>query len=310
MGKGGAAAAPKAGEADCLHVNASTVVKGDEKLTDPIDKLNFRAQQIAKMYPDNEAYEAIRRTPKGFFDSPEWCVGMGLANPTVYVHRWLWYTALVAAYCVYNIVSFCLAGPNNWLKYLVMLPFIWFYADAFGGILHIVLDTPSNIKLPLIGLASLEFQMHHAIPQDIVIKGLPEACGDLNVIATWGVGAGGLLTGFDPLTMTVGSTLLLASYCGQAAHQAAHKLPKNNPPFVKFLQSVGIFAPNETHRGHHKTHDQDFCILCGWANPLLAAGLKVMPQFDAPAAWITIFALLTLFGPACLANILGTLIAV
>merc|ERR1711998_690616 len=146
------------------------------------------------------------------------------------------------------------------------------------------LDTPSNIKLPLIGLASLEFQMHHAIPQDIVIKGLPEACGDLNVIATWGVGAGGLLTGFDPLTMCVGSTLLLASYCGQAAHQA---------------------APNETHRGHHKTHDQDFCILCGWANPLLAAGLKVMPQFDAPAAWITIFALLTLFGPACLANVLG-----
>lgn len=36
--------------------------------------------------------------------------------------------------------------------------------DLYSGILHVVLDHPSNIALPILGQPCLEFQWHHAIP--------------------------------------------------------------------------------------------------------------------------------------------------
>jgi hypothetical protein len=309
-GKGHGAAAKAASAKDVLYENSANVdcYAVDPKMEDPIDRLNAHAKLIAAKHPDDEALEALRRPIKSYYDTPEFCVGLGLANPTVYIRRWIWYTCLLVLSCVAFILNFALSEQNGWFKVLKILPFVWFYTDLFGGVLHIVLDTPSNVKYPVIGLPSLEFQLHHAIPQDIVRKGIWQACGDLNTIASYGLIISAVTTGFDKLTLCVGGMALLAGYAGQGAHQAAHKLPKDNNGFVKFLQKAGLFVSPEIHRGHHQTHDKDFCILCGWSSPLLQLGLKVMPQFTAPGAWIAIFVTMVAVGPIYLSRFLRMVI--
>lgn len=282
----------------------------DEKksFNDVFDQLNYTAMRIAAKNrgnngPFDKPLDVLRKEKKSFYDSPAFCIPLGLANPACYMGRHLWYTGVLLSICAYFIGSFLLFEPNGLMKYLIMLPIIWYYADAYGGILHIVLDTPTNIGYPIIGLPSLEFQLHHAIPQDIVLKGFANACGDLNVIGTWSFICA-ILSGADKYVMTVGCTILLASYCGQASHQATHKVPSHNGPLVKFLQRTGIFLDPKIHRGHHQTHDKDFCILCGWASPGLQFLLRFVDQQKAAPAWIALFFWMTAFGAATLARAL------
>lgn len=289
---------------DALYENSANVVEDLTKSQDVFDKLNAHAKAIAAKHPDDEALECLRREVKTFYDSPEFCVGLGIANPTVYIRRWVSYLAALVLFCVGAMANFALSESWGGLKLLAIAPAVWFYTDLFGGVLHVVLDTPSNIKYPIIGLPSLEFQLHHAIPQDIVRKGLLQACGDLNTLATWGLVISSVSTNFDPFTLCVGGMALLAGYAGQAAHQAAHKLPKDNSSFVKFLQQNGLFVRPDVHRGHHQTHDKDFCILCGWSSPLLDLGLKLMPQYTCSGAWVAIFVTMVAIGPVYLAKTL------
>jgi len=199
------------------------------------------------------------------------------------------------------IFYFMYTQPQGVIKYAAILLAIWFYADLKGGMLHVVLDTPSNIKFPVIGCASLEFQLHHAIPQDIVMKGFPQACSDLNPIASYAFILVALESWFDPLSMTIAETILLCSYAGQYSHQATHKVASKRPEWVKFLQNVGILLPPSVHRKHHQTHDVDFAILNGWSNPLLSQLLKIFPQKSCSHVWLGMFLFATAFDSVILA---------
>jgi hypothetical protein len=42
--------------------------------------------------------------------------------------------------------------------------FMYLWVDMYGGILHVVLDTPEFIPLPVLGEPCLEFQWHHLLP--------------------------------------------------------------------------------------------------------------------------------------------------
>ena len=46
----------------------------------------------------------------------------------------------------------------------------FFSYDLFSGVLHIVLDDPHNLDVPLLGQPALEFQWHHRLPHDITAK--------------------------------------------------------------------------------------------------------------------------------------------
>ena len=45
--------------------------------------------------------------------------------------------------------------------------FTFIYYDFLSGVLHIVLDNPENLKIPVLKEPCLEFQWHHHIPADI-----------------------------------------------------------------------------------------------------------------------------------------------
>lgn len=47
---------------------------------------------------------------------------------------------------------------------LTTIVFTFFYYDFLSGVLHIVLDNPLNISLPVLKEPCLEFQWHHHIP--------------------------------------------------------------------------------------------------------------------------------------------------
>ena len=53
--------------------------------------------------------------------------------------------------------------------------------DLYSGILHVMMDHPDNISMPILGQACLEFQWHHTIPSDIVRKDFIYVCGDINM---------------------------------------------------------------------------------------------------------------------------------
>merc|ERR1712125_183636 len=59
---------------------------------------------------------------------------------------------------------------------------IMFLGYLYSGVLHVVLDHPDNISLPVLGQPCLEFQWHHAIPDDLVRKDFVDVCGDLNTV--------------------------------------------------------------------------------------------------------------------------------
>lgn len=310
MGKGAAASATQSlGDKDPLHFK-DAASKDASKIQDPILKLNAWAQEIAMKHPEIEEFKLLKKKPSGFWESPEVCIALGLANPTVYVRRWEWFAALHAAVAVAFIANFIINEPNGLMKYAATLLAMWWWSDFKGGMLHVVLDTPGNIKYPVIGLPSLEFQLHHAIPQDIVMKGFGQACADLNPIACYAFLILSLQTWWDPYSMALGETILLCSYAGQYSHQATHKLAKHRPEWVKMLQNVGILLPPDVHRRHHQTHDKDFAILNGWSNPLLKQMLKIFPQKECAGVWVGMFLMCTAFDAWSLSMIMKPLLGV
>jgi ABC-type amino acid transport system permease subunit len=57
--------------------------------------------------------------------------------------------------------------------------------------------------------------------------------------------------------------LTLAQY----AHSCAHR--KQIPIVARYLQTLGVFMTKEQHNSHHLDLGVDFCILNGWANPIV-----------------------------------------
>ena len=94
-------------------------------------------------------------------------------------------TPLTAGYPVYEDRSgLVVAGLTLLSSYMVLLgaqefgvvatlcnlAVAFFCYDLFSGVLHIVLDDPHNIEVPLLGQPALEFQWHHRLPHDITAK--------------------------------------------------------------------------------------------------------------------------------------------
>ena len=120
----------------------------------------------------------------------------------------------------------------------------------------------------------LEFQWHHEIPRDIVHKGLLSSCADLNVVVTANMIAVALVHGLpttnanDDNNTTDGRLLwsimglkLLYGYFGQYNHLMAHTSTKDRPTLVNLLQHYHIMLDDKKHNGHHRTYDENFCLL-------------------------------------------------
>ena len=70
--------------------------------------------------------------------------------------------AILAALAVMIGFTFVAAPSAAYAAALLAIMFV--YVDFYGAVLHVVLDHPAFVTMPIIGDGCLEFQWHHAIP--------------------------------------------------------------------------------------------------------------------------------------------------
>ncbi|MES1910257.1 MAG: hypothetical protein MHM6MM_002885 [Cercozoa sp. M6MM] len=154
----------------------------------------------------------------------------------VYHRRYKWLT--VALWLLG--IGFVLGAPNVAVV-LASLGIMYLWYDLYSGVLHIVLDHPAHVAVPVLSAPCLEFQWHHHLPRDIVSKSYMEVCGDLNTVACilsvihlfgWGLYN-------SPVGRCVLGCKLLMAYFGQYCHRMSHALRKDRPAAVQFLQDKG-----------------------------------------------------------------------
>lgn len=224
-----------------------------------------------------------RKKDKKVSLSPEMQYSADHGEQPVYHHRYeifVWIMGMLAVHWIYN-------APSR-LFNLVFLTFFYFYGDIYSGILHIVLDHPAFLNVPLINVPCLEFQWHHNIPYDITSKSYFQVCGDLNAAAAahfvwWHVWYGGDISSS---VLAMGGMKLLYGYLGQWAHRAAHENSKKRDKLSTFLQDWGFIIHPDVHRLHHQTHDQSFPILNGWTTKVLG---KIVSAVPSRSFWLGVF---------------------
>jgi palmitoyl-[glycerolipid] 3-(E)-desaturase len=188
----------------------------------------------------------------------------------VYKNRFTLMPKIVVLVTVSTLTYLVAIGQGT--SVLLSIVFSFFYYDIFSGALHIVLDNPNFIRMPVLGDSCLEFQWHHHIPIDITMKSIWEVCGDLNATIIYT-----LIVLLSPWFFNLRNTTafalmackVLMAYFGQYCHRMSHTPSTQRPFLVQKLQDWGIMISAAEHGVHHKTYDGNFCIGSGIFNPLL-----------------------------------------
>lgn len=176
---------------------------------------------------------------------------------------------------------------------LASLVVIFLGYDFYSGVLHVVLDEPKNIAVPIIGQPALEFQWHHFIPSDIARKDFKDVIGDLClavvVVCTIQLYVACDM-GRDKLGLTLMSLKLFMAYFGQYSHRSAHDIRVGR--VGKFLQKTGLIISIKNHKAHHVApHDDDFCLI-GVCNPIIQQMRRVT---TGQKSWLAIFLFFSVF---------------
>lgn len=231
-----------------------------------------------------------------------------VAGAPVYQMRAAWvvylycvFATLLVFYGLFQLVQgigLAATIPTTALSLLIM--FVGY--DLYSGILHVVLDHPSNIALPVLGQPCLEFQWHHAIPDDLVRKDFVDVCGDLNVVILILAVVNLYLLDLDSgVAMVVGGFKLFMAYFGQFSHKSAHSFgSKTRAPLGDWLQTNGFMISAKEHMAHHKApHDIDFCLI-GLCNPIIDALRQVT---TSNAVWLTTFLVWSIMDLYCYSHL-------
>ena len=178
------------------------------------------------------------------------------------------------------------------LSLLAVFAFLYLYIDFYSGVLHVVLDNPRFVRLPLIGVPCVEFQWHHTLPYDISTRKLFDVWGDLNALLLikslflFGI------CGVTPTTLMVAGVGYAWGYANQVSHRLAHTAPRHRPRFAVWLQKHHLLMEPSAHHVHHNDHTKSFPVLSGHSRRLIQRMLQVVPN---GWAWLALFVLLTAF---------------
>ena len=190
-----------------------------------------------------------------------------------------------------------------------LLSFLFY--DLYSGILHLCLDHPDNIHVPVLGQPCLEFQWHHHIPEDIVTKGLFEALADLNLVAVLLFSLHYFFTanfGEDKLVMACLGCKVVMAYFGQYSHRASHTRLGDRSALAKWLQRSGLMITVADHHKHHtEPHDSDFCLI-GLCNPVMNRLIKFIPAYNNPKFYCALFAVWSFADISVICAIVRTLV--
>lgn len=206
----------------------------------------------------------------------------------------------------YLIVSYALGGALSWWTPPVVLGALY-VADAISGVAHFIVDYTPNVTG--VGLKELyehkgsrasedyldkrrralrqlngfqeivfDFKVHHRTPaalgrRSLLHMTIPVICYGSFPITAIVVTLGELGWVSPHLSLFV----VIVVACGtvsQYAHACTHKDPVPQP--ARLLQAVRLFIPPTAHDVHHQYPDRQFCLLNGWANPLVDVIFRVV----------------------------------
>jgi hypothetical protein len=181
-----------------------------------------------------------------------------------------------------------------------------FVADLAGGITHFVLDYTPNASG--VGLYELfhykeskgsdvyteqrdkamrkingfhelvfDFKVHHLSPATLGRRPIAQMTLPIIVFADLPVTALLLVLGELQLIAVDISFFMLVFLAAVTVSQYAHSCThRNDPPaVVRFLQKTKLFVGKEAHSMHHRDPTQSFCLLNGWANPIVDILFKI-----------------------------------
>jgi len=153
------------------------------------------------------------------------------------------------------------------------------YIDLFSGLLHVCLDNPNFVNMPLIGPQCQSFQTHHDSPTRMVqvpwFGYLSEHHAMVAVVLLCGLGN----RKNRPLRVFLLYSAIMSDLM-MASHRWSHVHPSKVPAVVSTLSKMGILMPIKMHSYHHVTYDCNFCIFTGWFNPLLNLCTKVVHPYS------------------------------
>ena len=142
-----------------------------------IDVLNARVDAIVEKYVKEGSHSVNPVNTAG--TAPE-ILYILRTRSSVYKSRSISLPPFIALSSCLTLLYFLFTHP---LSCLCSIATMFLYYDFFSGVLHIVLDEPTFIGLPILGEPCLEFQWHHHIPDDLTQKSFLEVCGDLNLVS-------------------------------------------------------------------------------------------------------------------------------
>ncbi len=206
---------------------------------------------------------------------------------------------LTLALYVYLVAAYVVRGQASWWTLPVLLLAVYL-ADAASGVAHFIVDYTPNATG--VGLRELyeydgdkgsddyvqkrnaamrkisgfqevvfDFKVHHLTPGALGRRSILKMTLPVIVYATFPltvlfVSLGEL--GWLPADVSLFLAVLVG--CGtvaQYAHSCTHK--RKTPAVARFLQATGLFLSPAAHDVHHQHPDRQFCLLNGWANPLI-----------------------------------------
>jgi hypothetical protein len=212
-------------------------------------------------------------------------------------------TLVLYGYVLYAYVA---RGNLSWLTPLVVLLGLYL-ADAASGVAHFVVDYTPNV--PGVGLKELfeyegdkgsadyvkrreaamkrinafhevvfDFKVHHLSPDTLGRRSFAKMTLPVVVFGALPLTSVVVLLGeLTPLPadlLLLGAILIGCGTISQYAHSCTHKKRPN--ALVRALQATRLFLRKETHQVHHDNPERQFCLLNGWANPLIDRVFRVV----------------------------------
>ena len=156
------------------------------------------------------------------------------------------------------------------------LPIGFYIADFATGMIHWIGDSFGSVQTPLWGPYFVApFRRHHDDMSEITRLSLAENLGNSSFIGILAL----LVFPVDlPQNASFGHLWaahlwLFAVFFAVAAnlfHRWAHLPPTRLNQMIRFLHKKKLLLSSQEHLKHHvRPYRRNYCVLCGWANPLV-----------------------------------------
>ncbi len=147
----------------------------------------------------------------------------------------------------------------------------WLLADLVTGAFHWWEDNFGDVSWPIIGPWIIQpNRLHHSEPAAFTRHGFWARNRASIVAATIGAAMLGAMFGPQPWI----AVLAIGGGLSNEVHRYAHQ-PSKAPAWLRVLQDTGLAQSAKRHAVHHRPpHQENYCILTDWLNPVLeAAGI-------------------------------------